>query len=120
MKFFLSHSADVELGQQNITAQPIKAGARRLQGHITTLPIQAGDFDSASVEFGDYHAVERVFSIKRGLLYQLTALGLVKSVSLRRPGQKFSKRLWHMESVRTYLNCLLDQQNQPNGKSEKV
>jgi hypothetical protein len=82
---------------------------------FTIAPVEAGDSTNILPEWGDHHAVYRIFSIKRGLLYELNRLGLVKSVSLRRPGQKFSKRLWHLESVRLYLNSLLEAQTKDGG-----
>ena len=89
------------------------SGARRFEQPFTTAPVQAGDFSNITPEFGDYQAVRRVYSLKRGKLYQLTQLGLIRSVSLRRPGQKFAKRLWHMESIRNYLHGLMQKQTEP-------
>jgi len=78
---------------------------------FTIAPVQASDCTNILAEWGDHQAVYRIFSIKRGKLYALDRLGLVRSVSLRRPGQKFSKRLWSLQSIRHYLNSLLQAQN---------
>lgn len=77
---------------------------------FTIAPVEAGDCTNILAEWGDHQAIHRIFSIKRGLLYELDRLGLVRSVSLRRPGQKFSKRLWSVQSIRDYLNSLLEAQ----------
>ena len=77
---------------------------------FTIAPVEANDCTNIVAEWGDHQAVYRIFSIKRGKLYVLDHLGLVRSVSLRRPGQKFSKRLWHLQSIRDYLNSLLEAQ----------
>ena len=102
-------NSNLSLSPSTVADVPI-GDAKRL---ITMVPVQTGDFENSSVEFGDHQTVRRIHSIKRGLLYELTRLGFVKSVSLRRPGQKFSKRLWHMDSIRKYLHGLLEEQNQP-------
>jgi hypothetical protein len=71
----------------------------------------ASDCSVIRPEFGDHQAVRHIFSIKRGKLYDITNRGLVKAVSLRRSGQKSSKRLWALQSIRDYLNSLLQAQN---------
>ena len=78
---------------------------------FTIAPVQAVDCSNVLPEWGDHHAVRRIFSIKRGKLYDITNRGLVKSVSLRRPGQKYSKRLWALQSIRDYLDSLLQAQS---------
>jgi hypothetical protein len=77
---------------------------------FTIAPVESSDCEDNPAEWGDHQTIHRIFSIKRGLLYKLDSLGLVKSVSLRRPGQKFSKRLWHLQSIRDYLNSLMQAQ----------
>jgi|ERR1035441_5665891 hypothetical protein len=77
---------------------------------FTIAPVEADDCTNMLAEWADHQTIYRIFSIKRGLLYELDRLKLVSSVSLRRPGQKFSKRLWSVQSIRDYLNSLLEAQ----------
>ena len=81
----------------------------------TSAPLQAGDATGVLPEFGRHHDVRRLFGLKRGKLYELTNAGLVRSISLRRQGQKHSVRLWHLASVRDYLLGLLEQQSEGPG-----
>jgi hypothetical protein len=74
---------------------------------LATAPVEPGKFGQVLPEFGRHGDVRLIFGIKRGTLYTLTKAGLVKSVSLRRPGQKHSCRLWHMASIRDYLTGLM-------------
>jgi hypothetical protein len=74
---------------------------------FTVAPVEPGNFGQVLPEFGRHGDVRRIFGIKRGTLYTLTNAGLVRSVSLRRPGQKFSCRLWQMASIRNYLTGLM-------------
>ena len=75
---------------------------------FTATPVEAGNTASSVSEFGRHADVLRIFGIRRGKLYELWSRGLIRSVSLRRPGQKHSVRLWHLDSVRTYLKSLLE------------
>ena len=45
----------------------------------------------------------QVYGIPRALAYQLTKQGLIKSVSIRRPGTKRGKRIWEAASVRRFV-----------------
>lgn len=78
---------------------------------FTTAPVAPGNVNGVLPEFGRHYDVRRIFGIPRGKLYEIDKLGLVKSVSLRRPGQKFSIRLWHLESIRAYLHSLMQDQS---------
>ncbi len=80
---------------------------RHAAPQLTTRAIAVVNGEVPAAEWGDHHSVRRIFSIKRGKLYDLDRHGFVRSVSLRRPGQKFSKRLWHLQSIRDYLKSLL-------------
>ena len=62
-------------------------------------------------EYGTYKEVKTLFGIKRGLLYKLVFEGKVKSVSLRRPGEKRGVRLFYLPSVREFLESQLELQN---------
>lgn len=50
--------------------------------------------------------VERVFGIKRGILYRLISSGQIKSVNLRKKGAQTGLRLVSFESVRRHLLSL--------------
>ena len=62
-------------------------------------------------EFGRIRDVERLFGIKRGVLYRLIQRGLVRSVVLREAGRATGCRLVHLASVRAYLHELMAAQN---------
>jgi hypothetical protein len=55
-------------------------------------------------EFGDYKAVRRIYGLSRPYLYNLHKEGLIRSVSLRRPGTVQGKRLWVLASIRDFLH----------------
>ena len=76
----------------------------------TTLPIQERPIPNAREEWGRYPAVLQRFGIKRGTLYNITADGMVKSVLLRRKGNRHGCRLWYLPSISKYLNSLMQQQ----------
>ena len=46
----------------------------------------------------------RLFGLKRGMVYGLEKEGLIKTVSLRRPGQIKGVKLVHVGSVRAFLH----------------
>ena len=62
---------------------------------------------SAATEFTDYHGVLELFGLRRTTAYHLSNEGLIKSVSLAEGGEKRGKRLFHVESIRAYLNSKL-------------
>jgi hypothetical protein len=72
---------------------------------------------AASPEFGRWRDVERIFGIKRGTLYNLLKAGKVRSVSLRKPGQKFAVRLFHLQSIREHLYSRMENQEAAAGLS---
>jgi hypothetical protein len=57
----------------------------------------------ADVEFVDLEGLLQRFGIKRSLAYQLLQDGAIRGVSLRRKGRHRGKRLFDVESVRTFL-----------------
>jgi hypothetical protein len=59
-------------------------------------------------EFLDARGVEARFSIRRSLLYELLADGLIRSVSLRRVGRSRGKRLIDVRSLRCYLRAQME------------
>ena len=46
---------------------------------------------------------ERFSSIGRSKLYELASKGLIRSVSIRQPGQVKGTRLFHLQSVLAYI-----------------
>ena len=71
----------------------------------TTAPVQLGEFSGAEREFGRDRHVEEIFGIKRGTLRNLWSDGKVKSVLLRVRGAKSGVRLWHMNSIRDFIEA---------------
>lgn len=67
----------------------------------TMVPFQASPANHA--EFCDSSGAYDRFGLKRSLLYQLHAQGLIKGMSLRRRGAARGKRLWSIDSIRSYL-----------------
>ena len=70
---------------------------------MTTDPVRSGDFSDTVKEFGRTKDVERVFSVKRGTLYNAEKLGLVRGVLLRLRGQKSGVKLWDMRSIERWI-----------------
>ena len=69
----------------------------------TTAPMTPGDFSDTAKEFGRTKDVERIFSVKRGTLYNAEKLGLVRGVLLRLRGQKSGVKLWDMRSIKNWI-----------------
>jgi hypothetical protein len=67
----------------------------------TTAPVQASLASDA--EFCDSPGAFLRFGLRRSLLYDLYAQGLIQGVSLRRRGAARGKRLWNIASIRAYL-----------------
>ena len=93
------HSHDRRNHFQN--AMSIPKTSRR-QPDLTTAPVQASpaNYDA---EFCDSPGAFARFGLRRSLLYQLYAEGLIDGVSLRRRGAARGKRLWSCDSIRSYL-----------------
>jgi hypothetical protein len=72
----------------------------------TTGPVKASPVIDA--EFCDSPGAFLIFGLKRSLLYDLLSLGLIKGVSLRRRGTTRGKRLWSIDSIRSYLHEQLE------------
>jgi hypothetical protein len=71
--------------------------------HTTSAPVTPGDFSDTAKEFGRTKDVERIFSVKRGTLYNAEKLGLVRGVLLRLRGQKSGVKLWDMRSIENWI-----------------
>ena len=81
---------------------------------MTTEPINAETKVSSAQsipEFGRWQDVQRLFGIKRGTLYNLLAEGKVKSISMRRKGNKHGIRLFYLPGISEYLHSMLQHQN---------
>ncbi len=70
--------------------------ARRTIAPVTASPANDAEFCDSP---GAFHR----FGLKRSLLYELSARGLIKGVSLRKRGATKGKRLWSCDSIRAYL-----------------
>jgi hypothetical protein len=73
----------------------------------TTAPVQASPANDA--EFCDCPGAFLRFGLRRSLLYELHKLGLIKGVSLRRRGTTRGKRLWSIDSIRSYLASQMEE-----------
>jgi len=71
---------------------------------LTTEPIAAGNTSQTLPEFGRVIDVQKLFGVKRGILYRWIGDGKVKSVCIREPGNIQGVRLIHLASVRDYIN----------------
>ena len=76
--------------------------------HLTSQPIEPGDIGSILPEFGRIADVERMFGVKRGILYRLIQAKKIKSCCIRKPGAKTGVRLVHLASVRELLTSNLE------------
>jgi len=76
----------------------------------TTAPVMPGDFSDTAKEFGRTKDVERIFSVKRGTLYNAEKLGLVRGVLLRLRGQKSGVKLWDMRSIERWIRGEMEKQ----------
>jgi hypothetical protein len=70
---------------------------------LTIAPVTPGDFNDMAKQFGRTKDVERIFSVKRGTLYNAEKLGLVRGVLLRLRGQKSGVKLWDMRSIKNWI-----------------
>jgi hypothetical protein len=73
---------------------------------VTIKPVTASPASDA--EFCDSPGAFQRFGLRRSLLYELHKLGLIKGVSLRRRSAARGKRLWSIDSIRSYLNSQMD------------
>ncbi len=74
----------------------------------TTAEIAPPDDNQVLPEFGRIGDVERLFGLKRGMLYQLISAKKIKSACLRKPGARTGVRLVHLASVRQLLEANLE------------
>ena len=78
----------------------------------TTEKVQAGDCSNVLPEFGRVPDVQRLFGIKRGILYRWISEGRIKTCLIREPGNQQGIRIVYLESVRAYLNLQMKIQSQ--------
>ena len=71
---------------------------------LTTEPIKAITTSQTMPEFGRVRDVEKLFGVKRGILYRWIGENKVKSVCIREEGNAQGVRLIHLQSVRDYIN----------------
>jgi hypothetical protein len=83
--------------------------APHLTNAMTTETITAKNTNPTIPEFGRVQDVQRLFGIKRGILYRWIGDGKIKSVCIREPGNKLGVRLIHLASVRDYINRQMQQ-----------
>lgn len=76
----------------------------------TTVPVNAGNNFDPNPEFLRTNPVYRKFGLKRGTLYNLHRDGKIKSVLLRSRGQKSGVRLWCVESIRSFIQQSMQNQ----------
>jgi hypothetical protein len=72
----------------------------------TIAPVTASPVNDA--EFCDSPGAFARFGLRRSLLYELHTRGLIMGVSLRRRGAARGKRLWSIDSIRSYLASQMD------------
>jgi hypothetical protein len=77
---------------------------------FTTAPVALGSNTDVLPEFGRWQDVQYHFGIKRGTLYALLAEGKIKSISMRRKGNKHGCRLFYLPGISEYLHSLLEAQ----------
>ena len=73
---------------------------------------------SPVTEWTDFRGVLLLFGLRRSTAYHLDKEGLIKSVSLRHENETRGKRLFHVPSIRAYLNSKLNEQPAAAEKSE--
>jgi len=78
--------------------------------NYTTAPVQAGDTSKMKVEFCRVNDAQRLWGLKRGLVYRKIRDRTIRSLNLREPGRKFGVRLLLVESIRTWLMSELEAQ----------
>jgi hypothetical protein len=61
----------------------------------------------AETEYTDYHGILKLFGIRRSTAYHLVKDGAFKSISLKGENEKRGKRLFHVSSIRRFLNSRL-------------
>ena len=76
---------------------------------FTIEQIEAGNTNQTMPEFGRVNDVQKLFGVKRGILYRWIKEQRVKSVCIREQGNIQGVRLIHLASVRDYINSQFQQ-----------
>jgi len=76
---------------------------------LTIEPVAAGNTSQTLPEFGRVRDVQKLFGVKRGILYRWIKEQRVKSVCIRESGNIQGIRLIHLASVRDYINSQFQQ-----------
>jgi hypothetical protein len=76
----------------------------------TTAPVSPCKTTELKPEFGRIRDVERLYSLKRGTIYNLLSSGRIRGCLLRVKGNVSGVRLIDLESVRCYIRDQMDQQ----------
>jgi hypothetical protein len=58
-------------------------------------------------EYTDYHGILKLFGLQRTTAYHLFKSGQIKSISLKHGDEVRGKRLYHVPSIRQFLNSRL-------------
>lgn len=77
----------------------------------TIAPIEAGAIGPIIPEFLEVADVQKVYGIRKTMLYALMRSGDITSVLLRRPGGKSGKRLVYAKSCRDWLMRQMEEQS---------
>ena len=89
------------------TAERILAGTTAAtSNHVrqyTSAPVKPADAGDVQPEFVRVTDTRRLFGFGRTTTYNLAEAGLIRTILLRRPGQKSGMRLVDCASVREYL-----------------
>jgi hypothetical protein len=62
---------------------------------------------TAQTEWTDHRGALALFGLRRSYLFHLAKTGAIKSVSLKERGEERGKRLYHVPSVRSFINSKL-------------
>jgi hypothetical protein len=80
--------------------------------NLTIQPVQAADCSHLLPEFVRVPDVQRLFGIKRGILYRWISEKRIKTCLLREPGNQQGIRLIYYQSLRAYLMSQMEIQDQ--------
>jgi len=87
------------------------------QTQIKTKPRSPSEVSVSPVtEYTDFHGVLQLFGLRRSTANHLANEGFIRSISLAEGGEKRGKRLFHCESIRTYLDSKLPVHAKNGGK----
>jgi hypothetical protein len=88
-----------------------------ISGRVT--PPVAAKVKASEAEFTDADGLRTLFGLKRSMAYVLLAEGKIRGISLRRKGNSRGKRLFHVASVRAFLNRQLEEEKEVLAATEQ-